>query len=258
VANSRKTAIVTGAGSGIGAAVATLLARRSWAVIVNYAQNREGADAVASACREAGGEAIVIQGDVARDEDCRRLAALAQERFGRLDALVNNAAVTRFANPADLEALTAEDFQRLYAVNVVGAFQMARAAAPALRASGAGAIVNISSFAGLKGFGSSLAYAASKGALNSLTLGLARVLAPEIRVNALCPSFANTEWLAKGLGQAASAEQMAKVATAAPLKRVAEPEDVADAACWLIEGARHMTGALLTLDGGLHLTTALD
>lgn len=258
MAISSKAAIVTGAGSGIGAAVAAALARRGWRVIVNYAHNRAGAEAIAAACVETGGEAVAAQGDVARDEDCRALAALAQERFGRLDALVNNAAVTKFASPTDLEALTAEDFQRLYAVNVVGAFQMARAAAPALRASDAGAIVNISSFAGLKGFGSSLAYAASKGALNSLTLGLARVLAPAIRVNAVCPSFANTAWLAKGLGRSASREQMAKVAGAAPLKRVTEPEDVADAACWLIEGARHVTGALLTLDGGLHLTTALD
>ena len=250
--------MVTGAGSGIGAAVAREFARHGWRVLVNYAGNRAGAEATVEACRQAGGDAFACQGDVAADADCRRLAETALARWQRIDALVNNAGVTKFVPAPDLEGLAAEDFQRIFAVNVIGAFQMARAVAPAMRTAGAGAIVNLSSFAGLRGFGSSLAYAASKGALNTLTLGLARVLAPDIRVNAVCPSFAETEWLAKGVGTEKSESFKDKVAAAAPLRRIATPEDVAETVHWLVAGARHMTGELVTLAGGLQLTTGLD
>lgn len=251
-------AIVTGAGAGLGAAIACRLAGQGWGVVVNYATNRSGADDVVAACRKVGGDAIACQGNVAKDADCRRLAETALERWQRIDALISNAGATKFVAADDLDGLSAEDFQRIFAVNVVGAYQMARAVAPAMRRQGAGAIVNVSSFAGLRGFGSSLAYATSKGALNTLTLGLARILAPEIRVNAVCPSFADTEWLAKGVGQTKSDAFKGKVADAAPLKRIATADDVADAVCWLATGARHVTGELLTLAGGLQITTALD
>jgi 3-oxoacyl-[acyl-carrier protein] reductase len=250
--------MVTGAAGGIGAAVARRFGAAGWAVLVNYATNQAGAEATGAACREAGGEGFACQGDVAEDADCRRLADAALARWGRIDALVNNAGITKFVPAQDLDGLSAADFQRIFAVNVIGAYQMARAVAPAMRARGAGAIVNLSSFAGLRGFGSSLAYAASKGALNTLTLGLARVLAPEIRVNAVCPSFAETEWLAKGVGTEKSDAFKSKVAAAAPLKRIATAEDVADTVHWLVTGARHATGELVTLAGGLQLTTGLD
>jgi NAD(P)-dependent dehydrogenase (short-subunit alcohol dehydrogenase family) len=258
VTGNIKVVMVTGAGSGIGAAIARHFAARGWGVLVNYAANRAGAEATVEACREAGGDAVACQGDVAEDADCRRLADAALARWGRIDALVNNAGVTKFVPAPDLDGLAAEDFQRIFAVNVIGAFQMARAVAPAMRTQGAGAIVNLSSFAGLRGFGSSLAYAASKGALNTLTLGLARVLAPEIRVNAVCPSFAETEWLAKGVGNEKSEQFKSKVAAAAPLKRIASVEDIAETVFWLVTGARHLTGELVTLAGGLQLTTGLD
>lgn len=251
-------AIVTGAGAGLGAAIAVGFARKGWGVTVSYGSNRGGAEAAAAACRKAGGDAVVCQGDVTADGDCRRLAETALARWGRIDALANNAGATKFVAADDLEGLSAEDFQRIYAVNVVGAFQMARAVAPAMRRQGEGAIVNVSSFAGFRGFGSSLAYAVSKGALNTLTLGLARTLAPEIRVNAVCPSFADTEWLAKGVGAAESDAFKKKVAEAALLKRIATAEDVAEAVLWLATGARHVTGELLTLAGGLQITSALD
>lgn len=250
--------VVTGAGSGIGAAIARRFAAAGWGVLVNYAGNRAGAEATVEACRAAGGDGFACQGDVSKDRDCRRLAESALSRWQRIDALVNNAGVTKFVPAHDLEGLSAEDFQRIFAVNVIGAYQMARAVAPAMRAAGVGAIVNLSSFAGLRGFGSSLAYAASKGALNTLTLGLARVLAPEIRVNAVCPSFAETEWLAKGVGAEKSESFKGKVAAAAPLRRIATADDVAETVFWLGAGARHMTGELVTLAGGLQLTTALD
>lgn len=251
-------AIVTGAGAGLGAAIALGFARKGWGVVVNFAANRDGAEAVVTGCRAAGGEALACQGDVASDADCRRLAEAARDRWGRIDALASNAGITKFVAAEDLEGLSAEDFQRLYAVNVIGAFQMARAVAPAMRRQGKGSIVNVSSFAGFRGFGSSLAYAVSKGALNTLTLGLARTLAPEIRVNAVCPSFADTEWLAKGVGTAKSDAFKGKVAEASLLKRIATAEDVADAVLWLATGAPHVTGELMTLAGGLQITSALD
>src|SRR5213076_517152 len=146
------------------------------------------------ACKAAGGEAILVQADVARDAECRALARSALDQWGRIDGLINNAGITKFAAPQDLEALSAEDFQQIYAVNVVGPYQMIRACVPAMKQQGKGAIVNISSISGVMGIGSSTAYVASKGALNAMTLALARSLAPEIRVNAVCPGLIETRW----------------------------------------------------------------
>ena len=195
-----KVAIVTGSASGIGAAVALRLARRGAKIVVNYNKSETEAEASAKATREAGGEVLVVQGNVAEDSDCRKLASAAMDAWGRIDILVNNAGTTKFASHADLAALTAQDFQSIYAVNVIGPFQMVRACVPALKASGEGSVVNISSIAGIAGIGSSIAYAASKGALNTLTLSLARALAPEIRVNAVCPGFVATPWFSGRFG----------------------------------------------------------
>ncbi|MBU6472374.1 MAG: SDR family oxidoreductase, partial [Alphaproteobacteria bacterium] len=198
-----KVAIVTGSATGIGAATAVGLARRGAHVLVNYARSAAEAEKTAQAARAAGApygaKVKVVQADVSADADCRRLAEAALAEWGRLDILVNNAGTTKFATAADLDALSAEDFAAIYAVNVIGPFQMARAAAPALKTggqngAGMGAIVNVSSFAAISGVGSSIAYAASKGALNTLTLSLARTLAPEVRVNAVCPGYVATAW----------------------------------------------------------------
>lgn len=242
-------AIVTGSSAGLGAAAARLLARKGCRVVVNYSRSAAEAEDVAAACRAAGADAIVVKADVSRDEDCRKLAKAALDKWGRIDALINNAGATKFADPTDLDALSAEDFQRIYQVNVIGAYQMIRAVAPAMKKLGHGAVVNVSSVASTRGSGSSLAYAASKGALNTLTIGLARALAPEIRVNAILPGFFDSRWLRGGLG-ASFDEAKSRVEKSAALKRAGTPEDMAEVAVYLIEGADYVTGQLLPVEGG--------
>jgi len=251
----RRVAVVTGASSGIGAAVARDLAAAGCNVIVNYRGNHEGATVIADLCRGEGVEAIARQGDVAVDADCRSIAAAALDAWGRIDVLVNNAGVTRFADAGDLDALQAPDFEHIFAVNVIGSYQMTRAAASALAATG-GAVVNISSDSGFTGVGSSMAYAASKGALNTLTLSLARELAPEVRVNGVCPSFVDTDWMAPKLGTERLAAFKRETADIAPLKRIVTPADVAEAVRWLALGGPAITGQLLVIDGGTHLAVA--
>ena len=161
--------------------------------------------------------------------------------------------ITSFAGAANWDALDAQTFQRILGVNTVGSFQMVRACVPHLKATGAGCIVNVSSIAGALGIGSSLAYIASKGAMNAMTLHLARALAPEIRVNAVCPGLISSRWFVDGVGQAGYDKLKATYEQAAPLGTVCTPEDVAEAVLWLVDGARNMTGELLLLDGGMHL-----
>lgn len=244
--------IVTGSASGIGAATALMLAARGARVLVNYSKSEDAARATLAACTAAGGEALLVKADVAADADCRRLAQAALDKWGRIDALVNNAGATKFANHADLEALVAEDFQRIYAVNVVGTYQMVRACAPAMKKGGRGAVVNVSSIAGKNGMGSSMAYAASKGALNTLTLSLARVLGPEIRVNAVCPGMVDTKWLREGYGPRYAAIE-ARYRQGTALGRPGTPEEVAGVIVWLIEGAELITGDTIMVDGGMHM-----
>lgn len=252
-----KVAIVTGSATGIGAAVAVGLARRGANVVVNYSKSEKEARATAAAVSETGAQALVIQGDVAADADCRKLAAAAQDAWGRIDILVNNAGTTKFAGHGDLEALSADDFAQIYAVNVIGAFQMIRAAAPALKASGSGSVVNISSIAGIAGIGSSVAYAASKGALNTMTLSLARVLGPEIRINAVCPGYVATRWFTDRFGQATTDKISEDQAQQTPLKRAGAPDDIADSVIFFCSPAsRHITGELISVDAGLHLSLA--
>ncbi len=248
-----KVCIVTGGGTGTGAACALALARRGWRVLINYSRSESEANQTADACRQAGGEAHVVQGSVADDAACRSLAQSALERWGRIDALVNSAGVTKFVHAAKLEGLSADDFQSIYAVNVIGAYQMIRACVPVMKAQGAGAVVNVSSIAGTLGLGSSLAYVASKGALNSMTLGLARALAPEIRVNAVCPGLIETRWHTARFDQEGFARFKKSYEDSVPLATTASAEDVADAVLWLIEGARVTTGELLAIDSGKHL-----
>lgn len=245
--------IVTGSAVGIGAACAARLASRGARVAVNCSKSLEAAEETAAACRVAGGEAMVVQADVSKDGDCRSLVQTVVERWGRVDALVNNAGTTKFARHADLDALDAADFLHIYGVNVVGPYQMIRAAAPHLRAAAPGAVVNISSIAGLMGGGSSVAYAASKGALNTMTLSLARALGPDIRVNAVCPGFVETRWLREGYGEKLYGKLKENYEANAALNAVMSPDDVADAVLWLIEGASRVTGEVLAVDGGFQL-----
>jgi NAD(P)-dependent dehydrogenase (short-subunit alcohol dehydrogenase family) len=251
-------AIVTGSASGLGAATAIILASRGARIVVNYSSSQKEAEETADLCRKAGGDVVVVQGDVSRDEDCKRIVAAAAP-WGRLDALVNNAGTTKHVPHGNLDGLSAEDFQRLYGVNTIGPFQMVRAARGLLeagaKASGRpSAVVNVSSVAGISGVGSSVAYAASKGALNAITLSLARALAPSIRVNAVCPGYIDTTWFTKGRGEDGAKLVRDSVVAKVPLKVASSAHDVAQLVCFLATPASsNMTGEIVRLDAGLHL-----
>ena len=250
-----KVAIVTG--SGIGAAACEKLARRGANVVVNYSKSAKEAAETAAAVKRAGVDVRVVEANVASDSDCRKLMAAAMEAWGRIDILVNNAGTTKFAGHSDLDGLSAEDFANIYAVNVIGPFQLVRACLAPLKKSGEGTIVNVSSIAAIEGIGSSIAYAASKGALNTMTLSLARALAPEIRVNAVCPGYVATPWFSKRFGDDVSDRLAVEQAEAAPLKRVAKAADVADTVVFLCgPESRLITGEFILVDGGLRLTIA--
>ena len=253
-------AIVTGSASGLGAATAAILAKGGARIVVNYSSSKKEAEATADLCRSAGGEVVVVQGDVSRDEDCRKIVAAAAP-WGRLDALVNNAGTTKHVAHGNLDGLSAEDFQRLFGVNTIGPFQMVRAARSLLeagaKASGrASSVVNVSSVAGISGIGSSVAYAASKGALNAMTLSLARALAPLIRVNTVCPGYIDTPWFTKGRGEEGAKQVRDSVIARVPLKVASSADDIAQLVCFLATPAsRDMTGELVRMDAGLHLAT---
>ena len=249
---ARKVAIVTGSATGVGAASALALAGRGYDVLVNYSKSAAEAEASAAACRTAGADALLVQGDVGDDGDCRAVVEAAVERWGRVDALVNNAGVTTFGGAANWDAIDAATFQRVVGVNALGAFQMIRAAAPHLK-SAQGCVVNVSSIAGALGIGSSVAYIASKGALNAMTLYFARAMAPEVRVNAVCPGLITTRWFVDGIGAEGYEKVKAMYESRAPLGRASSADDVAEAVLWPVDGARSVTGELLLLDGGMHL-----
>jgi NAD(P)-dependent dehydrogenase (short-subunit alcohol dehydrogenase family) len=254
-----QVALVTGSATGLGAAVAERLAARgASALVLNYSRSAREAEETAERCRKAGAEVVVVQGDVASDVDCRRLAE-ATARFGKLDVLVNNAGTTKHVPHANLDGLSAEDFHRIYGVNVVGAFQMTRAARGLLERAAeacgrAAPVVMVSSIAGTDGSGSSIAYAASKAAMNVMTLSLARALAPKIRVNAVCPGFIDTRWFVQGVGEENTAKIRAAVASRVPLRAASTAEDIADSVVFLCSAdSRHVTGETLIVDAGLHL-----
>lgn len=254
-------AIVTGSASGLGAATAEIFARSGARLVINYSSSQKEAEATADLCRKAGAaEVLVAQGDVSRDEDCRKIVAAAAP-WGRLDILVNNAGTTKHVAHADLDGLSAEDFQRVYGVNTIGPFQMVRAARSLLeagaKASGRpSAVVNVSSVAGISGVGSSIAYAASKGALNTMTLSLSRALAPLIRVNTVCPGYIDTPWFTKGRGEAGAKQVRDSVVAKVPLKVASRAEDIAQLVCFLaMPVSSNMTGEVVRMDAGMHLVT---
>jgi 3-oxoacyl-[acyl-carrier protein] reductase len=248
-----KAAIVTGAGSGVGRATALALARKGCAVLVNYSRKREAAEGVAEEVRALGVQGAAFRADVSNDADCRSMVDAAERAFGRLDVLVNNAGTTRFIKHTDLDAVSLDDWDAIFAVNLGGLFPGAGGARAALSAHGQGAIVNVSSTAGLRAIGSSIPYCASKAALNNLTLSLARALAPKVRVNAVAPAFITGEWLREGLGEAYEGTKKFWEGRAV-LGRVCAPEDVAAAILSLIEGSELVTGQILPVDGGQHLS----
>ena len=243
-------AIVTGGGTGVGRATALQLSKLGFRIVLNYSRSQAEAEATVAELQAAGGQAVCLHADVAIDADCRRLAAVALEHFGRIDVLVNCAGTTDFIPFPDLENVSTETWDRLFRVNVTGAFQCARAVVEPMRRIGGGMIVNVSSVAAQLGQGSSIPYCCSKAALDNLTVSLARTLAPEIRVNGIAPGFIAGRWTQAGLGDRYETVVQAWEKSL-PLKRVCQPEDVADAIVSLITGSRLVTGQTLTVDGGM-------
>ena len=236
-----KVAIVTGGSSGLGEASARELKKRGWNVAVMSRKKFET-------------DLLSLAGDVAIDADCRRVAQAVLEKWGRIDALINSAGTTKFVAHADLEGLSGDEFLEILRVNLVGPFQMIRACAPALKAA-RGCVVSLSSVASILGTGSSIAYAASKAALDTMTFSLARALGPEIRLNIVAPGYVRTPWQVAAHGEQGAADLERRFAEKAPLKAAAEPQDVADAVAWLVEGARRVTGEIIYVDAGMHIAS---
>jgi len=253
--SSNKVAIITGGSRGVGAATAKLLASKGWNITITCTSSMDDANSVVKECEELGVEAIALTADVSEDNTCIQTAQETINKWGRIDALVNNAGTTKFVfNHADLDGLDAEDFLHIYKVNVVGPFQMVRACKEMLLNSDNPSVVNISSIAGIKGLGSSLAYASSKGALNTMTKSMARNLGP-IRVNAICPGFIQGDWLRNGMGDDLYNAALENLTNNTPLKLTVTPEQVAEGIYSFIGINKVVTGETMLMDGGHHLIT---
>ena len=237
-----KVVVVTGSSSGIGEAIARLAARRGARVVVNSARSVDAGRAVATSLPEA----MYVQGDVADAGTGGAIVDATLDRFGALDVLVNNAGATEVIPHRDLDALSGDLFRRLFDVNVVGAWGVIDAALPALRASGAGSVVNMASIAGIRQTGSSIPYAVSKAALIHLTELLAKVTGPEVRVNAVAPGLIDTPWTQDWDALRAG------VQGSAPLRRTGTPDDVARVTLDLA-AAEYVTGQTVAVDGGMSL-----
>ena len=247
-----RVAIVTGGGTGIGRATSLRLARAgARAVVVNYSHSERDATSTADELRAAGAEALPYRADVAVEPEVKAMIAATVERFGSLDVLVNNAGTTHFIPHSDLDALTDEVWDGIFRVNVKGTFFCCRAAAPELRKA-KGAIVNVASIAGYRASGSSIAYAVSKAGVLQLTRALALSLAPDVRVNSVSPGLVATRWFRRRFGDEAAAAQEESFVGTTPLKRIASPDDVAQAIVALLENDL-VTGQDLVVDGGKNI-----
>ena len=240
---SERAALVTGSATGIGRAIAWKLADRGYAVTVNFSRSQAEAEETADGVRARGSRVLLHKATVADDAAVRAMVEATVAEFGGLDALVNNAAVTHFVAHDDLDGLTEPVWDEILQVNLKGTFYGCRAAVPHLKRRH-GSIVNIASVAGIGGSGSSIAYAASKGAVITLTKSLARAFAPEVRVNAVAPGPVQTRWLAD------HQDMVAAAMTATPMKRPATADDVADVAVFLADVTTLMTGQVVVVDGG--------
>jgi len=251
--STTKVAIVTGGGTGVGQATALELARRGYDVAINYSRSREEADATVRDIQQLGRRAVAVQADVADDAACKAFAANVVAEWGRVDVLVNCAGTTQFIPFDHLDEVTDEVWQRLYMVNVVGAFHCARAVREPMLRAGGGVIINVSSVAAQLGQGSSIPYCCTKAALDNLTVSLARTLAPKIRVNGVAPGFIAGRWTQGGLG--ANYDRIKHAyEQSLPLGRVCEPGDVAACIVSLITGSHLVTGQTLTVDSGMMIS----
>ena len=238
-----KIALITGGGTGIGRAIALLLARAGVHIALNFSRSEEDTLKTRQEIEDLGVRCMTYKADVAQDTEVRSMVSQVVADFGKLDFLVNNAGITHFVEHVDLEGMKEEYWDDILGVNVKGMFFCCRAVAPELKKS-RGCIVNIASIAGLTGLGSSIAYAASKAAGISVTKSLARALAPEIRVNAVAPGIVQTRWVD------GKEDHIARLAAGTPLGRVAGPEDIAEVVYSLIAHAGFVTGQTIVVDGG--------
>ncbi len=250
---AKPVALVTGAATGIGRAAAVALASAGFDVAINYSRSEQAARETASQAGAKGARTLLLQCDVSDDAKVRQMLAAVEREFGRLDALVNNAGTTSNVKPSDFEAMTTEEWDRVFAVNVRGMFQVTRAAAPLLRAAH-GSIVNTASIVGLRPGPQPLPYAASKAAVVSLTKLLALNLAPDVRVNAVAPGWMEGDWMKRMLAERYD-DLMARRARATPLRRCATAEDVAEVIVNLITSNRFVNGEIIVIDGGYSATT---
>jgi len=250
---SRKVALITGASTGIGRAAAVALAASGFDVIINFSRNEQAARAAAEQAEAKGAKTLLFKCDVSDDACVRKMVEAVTQEFGRLDALVNNAGTTTDIKPKDFEGMTAEEWDRIFAVNVRGMFQVTRAAVPLLKAAG-GSVVNTASIVGLRPGPQPLPYAASKAAVVSLTKLLALNLAPEIRVNAVAPGWIEGDWMVRMLKDKYD-DLIERRAKHTPLRRVATAEDVAEVMVNLIVSNRFVTGEIIVIDGGFAATT---
>jgi 3-oxoacyl-[acyl-carrier protein] reductase len=252
--NGRKAALVTGAATGIGSAAAVALARAGYDVAVNYSRSSNSASETAAQCEKAGAKAFTVQADVADDAAVKRMVGEVEKRFGRLDALINNAGTTMETEPKDFDGVDVDQWKKVFDTNVLGIFLTTRAATPLLKKAGTGAIVNTCSIAGLRPGPQPLAYAASKAAVANLTKTLAGALGPEIRVNAVAPGWMEGDWMKRTLGENYDG-LMQRRARYTPLKRCVTAEDVAETMVNLIVSNRFVTGEIIIIDGGFASTT---
>lgn len=251
---TRRAALVTGSASGIGAAAALALAKAGYDVAINYSRSADRAQETAKACEAEGAKTIVVKCDVADDDEVKAMIEACRKAFGRLDVLINNAGTTIETPPKKMDEVDLDAWDRVFAVNVRGLFQVTRAAAPLLRESDDASIINTTSIAGLRPGPQPLPYAASKAAVANMTLTLAGALGPEIRVNGVAPGWMEGEWMQRTLEENYDG-LMARRAKYTPLKRVATAEDVAETMLSLIDGNKFVTGQIVVIDGGFTSTT---
>jgi 3-oxoacyl-[acyl-carrier protein] reductase len=250
---SRKVALVTGAATGIGRSAVLALARAGYDVVLNYASSEKAARDTAAEAERLGAKTLLVRCDVSDEAGVRKMVGTVRERFKRLDVLINNAGTTAAWKPKDLETLSLEEWDRVFAVNVRGLFQVTRAAVPLLKES-KGCIVNTASIVGLRPGPQPLPYAASKAAVVNLTKTLAWNLGPDIRVNAVAPGWMEGDWMRRMLKEKYD-ELMGKRAKATPLRRVVTADDVAETMMSLVQANRFVTGEVVVIDGGFTAST---